>query len=260
MKKNIICAAIMLFFTPALYAAESDTWETEIAIYGWFSRLDGDIKIPGSPGSGTDFYVDASDIIENLSMVFMGGVESKYNKWSILLDVVYMDVGDSVNKTFNLASQANIPVNGNLDLDLSSWVVHSSVGYEVVNTDRITLSVIGGVRYLTIDVDVKTSLKEPITGAGHSHNISDNKGVVDGIAGIRGYIAINENWYIPYHADIGGGGSNLTYQLFTGIGYKFSWGDIKAGYRYLNYDLDEDKFIMQELVMSGPVLGVGFRF
>jgi hypothetical protein len=41
---------------------------------------------------------------------------------------------------------------------------------------------------------------------------------------------LNEHWYLPYYADIGTGDSDLTWQLFGGIGYMFNWGDIKLGY------------------------------
>ena len=82
---------------------------------------------------------------------------------------------------------------------------------------------------------------------------------LDGIVGLRGKIQLNENWYLPYHADIGTGDSDLTLQLFAGIGYRFGWGDIKLGYRYLKYELDDDA-LLEELEVYGPLLGVGFRF
>jgi hypothetical protein len=44
---------------------------------------------------------------------------------------------------------------------------------------------------------------------------------------MRGYFMLGDNWYIPYYADIGTGGSDLTWQLFGAIGYRFSWGDIR---------------------------------
>jgi len=50
-----------------------------------------------------------------------------------------------------------------------------------------------------------------------------------------------------------------TWQLFAAIGYRFSWGDIRMGYRHLSYEMD-DEFLMQDMDLSGPVLGVGFRF
>jgi len=66
---------------------------------------------------------------------------------------------------------------------------------------------------------------------------------------------LNENWYLPYYVDIGAGDSDLSWQLFGGIGYQFNWGNIKLGYRYLKYDQDDDEFL-QDFEFYGPILGV----
>lgn len=240
-------------------AQEENTWEHEIAIYGWFAGIDGTVQYPGGPGSGADFSYETSDILKNLEMVLMGGVESKYNRWSILADIVYMDVGGDANQTFNVGPGSGAPVTGSVNLDLSSWILTGAVGYEVIHSEHGTLSLLGGVRYATVDVDTSLGFNGPLPVAHPPQNVSDSEGVLDGIVGIRGRIQLNENWYIPYHADIGTGGSDLTWQLFAGVGYRFDWGDIRFGYRHLDYDLDDNN-LMQEMVLSGPVLGVGFRF
>jgi hypothetical protein len=41
--------------------------------------------------------------------------------------------------------------------------------------------------------------------------------LTDGFIGIRGQFACNESWYLPYYADIGAGGSDLSYQFFAAI-------------------------------------------
>ena len=69
----------------------------------------------------------------------------------------------------------------------------------------------------------------------------------------------NQSWYFPYYADIGAGDSEITWQLYAGVGYAFKWGDIKLGYRHLHYDQGKDKLI-QDMKFKGPLLGVSFRF
>lgn len=233
-------------------SATATDWELEVAIYGWFAGIDGTVQHPGGPGPGVDFSYDADDILENLEMIFMGGVASTYGKWSILADVVYMDVGDSKTKTFPAGS-------GSVDLDLSSWIVSGAVAYQVAKGDHGTLNVLGGVRYTTVDVDSDLGIQWALPAAAPQVNISESEAVLDGIIGLRGEITLNDDWYLPYHADIGTGGSELTWQLFAGVGYRFSWGDIRAGYRYLSYDFDDDK-TMEDMALSGPVVGIGFRF
>ena len=235
---------LVLCFSTLASAQKADTWQNEITIYGWYAGIDGAVN---SPGGSKDITVEASDIIENLNMVFMGGYEGKYNKWSVLADVVYMDVGNT----------ANAPVGGGIssvNLDIQSWVLHGGVGYELVQSTHGTLGVIGGVRYLNLDVSVNRAFD----GFSVAQN-SDSADLLDGIIGIRGNVKLSDNWYLPYYADIGTGGSEYSYQLFAAIGYRFSWGDVRLGYRQLKFEMDDDK-IMQDLQISGPLLGVGFRF
>ena len=154
-----------------------------MTIYGWYAGIDGTVQFPGPFGAGSDFTVDASDILSDLNMIFMGGWQSKYNKWSIIADVVYMDVGDSANKTVT-AGASGVPVNASVDLDLSSWVLNGGVGYDVVQTERASLAVVGGVRYLTIDVDVKAGFQGP------GIEKSDSEGLLDGIVGVSGSLQL----------------------------------------------------------------------
>ena len=70
---------------------------------------------------------------------------------------------------------------------------------------------------------------------------------------------LTEEWYLPYHFDIGTGDSDLTWQALVGVGYRFDWGDILLAYRHLSYDQGNAGFI-QDLELSGLALGVNFRF
>lgn len=254
-KKSWIGAIlVLLLFCCVNYAAaqDTDTWQHKLTIYGWYAGIDGTVQFPGPLGAGSDFTVDASDIISNLSMIFMGGWQSKKGKWSFFGDVVYMDLGDSGNQTVTPGA-SGVPLNASLDLDLSTWLLNGGIGYDVVHTEQANLAVVGGMRYMTIDVDVKAGIQ------GRTAEQSGSEALLDGIVGVSGAFNFNENWYLPYHADIGAGGSELTWQLFAAIGYRFSWGDVRLGYRHLVYELDDD-YLMQEMVLSGPVLAVGFTF
>ena len=88
---------------------------------------------------------------------------------------------------------------------------------------------------------------------------SVSKDFTDFVFGVRGLMNINENWYIPYEADIGTGDSEVSWQLFAGLGYRYDWGDVKLGYRYLKYDMEDDA-IVEDLTLNGAVLGVSIKF
>ena len=255
-KASLAVAILLLFcFVNNAAAQEADTWQSEITIYGWFPSIDGELKY-NVPGSGNSTSVDASDILDDLNFVFMGNYVGSYNKWSFGADIIYMDVSGSNSTTVNVGPGPGpgVPVSVSAGLNMKTWVFTGAGGYDVVQTDKARLAVIGGVRYLKLDADMNQTgsiLLPP--------SLSLSEDFWDGIVGVRGGIMLNEKWYIPYYADIGTGQSNLTWQLFAGIGYMFNWGDIKLGYRYLEYDQDDDKPV-QDLKLYGPALGIGFRF
>jgi len=242
-------SVVLLVLVPLLFLGVHGAFarglQNTVTLYGWYAGIDGTVNFPD--GSGGEFEVEASDIIEDLEFALMGGYEGRIGRWSFIIDAVYMDVGDNED----VATRAGT---ANVDVDVSSWLVNGGVGYDFVQNDDVVLGLVGGVRYVSLDVDVDVSLQ----GASRT-NTSDDQSLTDGFVGLRGRIMFNDNWFMPYYADIGTGGSDLSYQLFAAIGYKFGWGDIRLGYRYLDVEMDEDK-LMESLQLSGPVLGVGFRF
>jgi len=221
-------------------------WQNEVTIYGWLSGVSADTRLPGGSGYTT---MDVGDIIDDLKMVFMGSYAARYDKWSLIADLTYVDLGNSANKILTFPDGSSVGTS--VDVDMKSWVVNAGVGYNIVNSDKNILDIVAGLRYLDLEVDVNTNL--PGTG------LSGSKSFTDGIIGVRGIYNIDENWYLPYYADIGTGDTDLTYQLFAGVGYRYDWGDVKLGYRYIGYEMD-DNTIVENLDLSGAVLGVSFKF
>ena len=253
-KKSWIASLALLLVLSVISnaaAQDEDDWQFDLTLYGWFTDIGGTVSHPGGVVPGGPFDVDVSVIIDNLSMVFMGGFEARKSRWSIIADAIYLGIGN--DKDTFLTTASGVPVKANVDLDFSAWLLTGAVGYEVVQSDRGTLSVVGGVRYATIDVDATLGVLR------QEAKRSESQSLVDGIVGLRGFINLNEQWYVPYYADIGTGDSDLTWQALAGIGYRFSWGDIKLVYRYLKYEMDDDK-LLKDLDLSGPALGVVFRF
>lgn len=225
--------------TPAV--EEINAWKNEFAVYGWLPSISANTIIPGSGST-----VDADTIIDNLKMVFLGGYSGRNDTWSVFADVVYMDVGDSKDVTVRDIGDAHV------SLDMKTLLVNAGVGYNLVNSGDGILDVTAGVRYLDLEVDLSTNLPRHPGG-------SASEDFTDFFIGLKGYKNINANWYIPYEADIGTGDSKLSWQLFAGVGYRYDWGDVKLGYRYLEYDMDDDA-IVEDLALSGAVLGVSFKF
>jgi len=220
----------------------TNSWKNEVSIYAWLPSITANTPLPDSGGDS----IDAEDILDKLKMVFMGGYSGRNDTWSAYADVIYIDLGDSKNHTFPNNDVAHV------SLDMKTLLVNAGVGYNLVDTGDGILDVTAGVRYLDLEVDINTE--------GHvDRDVSASKDFTDFFIGVKGYKNINKNWYIPYEADIGTGDSKLSYQLFAGVGYRYDWGDVKLGYRYLEYDMEDDA-IVEDLALSGAVLGVSIKF
>ena len=92
-----------------------------------------------------------------------------------------------------------------------------------------------------------------------SATIPAGASVWDGVIGVRGSVDLNENWFLPYHADVGAGQSDLTWQAMGGVGYRFGWGELILAYRYLEWDLMSDRRL-DTISFSGPGLAAKFYF
>ena len=82
----------------------------------------------------------------------------------------------------------------------------------------------------------------------------------NGIGGFRGRVRIGySGLFIPYYFDIGAGGSNLTWQIASGLGYHARLADVSLTYRYLSFEQASDA-TLQHLQIKGPMLAVNFTF
>jgi hypothetical protein len=214
--------------------------------------------IGGESSSGGDIDVSFSDILEDLEMAFMGGLQARKGKWSIGADVMYMDLSQSNDGQLTLpVGHEGLTVSTSADIDLESWIVTPAVGYNLIDTEKGTLDVIAGARYFSMKIDLDLTAVGPVTT--RKFPLSDSPHNWDGIVGIRGQLNLAPALYLPYYADVGEGDSKATYQAFAGVGYRFKRFDAVAGYRYLAYEFEPNTAV-RKLNFSGPLAGVKFAF
>jgi hypothetical protein len=264
---------LMLLTTVALpvMAAEETAgeggWQFTAAPYMWVASL-GMIT-----ASGSDVEIEFSDIIENLDMTFMGIFGVHKGKWSVNADVMYLNMSKD-DISFNAAipvgplgrSTAYFEVDA--DVEMTSWILTPAVSYRVIQNEKVSMYAVGGVRYLYLKSDAKLDitgeldtqlLQQGIIRTGEvSDRLIESDGMWDGIIGIRGAVNLNDKWYIPYYGDIGTGDTDLTWQVYGGVGYRYSRFDVVAGYRYMAWEFDDPPF--DSLDVSGPFIGARFSF
>ncbi len=251
---TLLGLALSLLIAQTVLAAESltDGWTFSGAIYGWMP------SIHGQTTTGKDVDVSFSDIVNNLDFTFMGGLSARKDKLSLLVDVIYMNLEDSSNSTLFQGDLFKLSLT---NVQLESWVVTPMVAYNVLETDRLKLDLLAGARYLYLKAEPDFQEQGPLMTRHFSPSGSTD--FWDGIVGLIGNVKLNEKWYLPYQGDIGGGDTDLTWQVFGGVGYKFDNFDLVAGYRHLQWDFDSsDKGgeLLNDLYISGPMVGLRYTF
>ncbi|MBW1832149.1 MAG: hypothetical protein JRJ10_10730, partial [Deltaproteobacteria bacterium] len=127
-------------------SANQDQWQYSGAIYLWGAG------IGGQTIRGSEVEVGFSDLFDNLEMAFMGAFGARKNNWSLLADVIYMDLG--VDKTADLSVPVGgipIPVTTSVSLDVQGLILHFAGGYNLYTKGETRLDLIGGARYLDLD-------------------------------------------------------------------------------------------------------------
>ena len=230
-------------------------WQFNALIYLWAPYMD------TTTSTDSDVHIDFDTIIKNLDMTFMGAFEAKKGKWSLFTDPLYMKLsGDNLWSENIPVGQLLIPVEVDGNLMLKSWITEFGASYNILKTDKVTLDILAGARYTAMHLIAKLNITGLLTT--HSGKIDVSEHNWDGIAGVKGEVDINDKWFIPYHFDIGTGDSDLTLNVVGAIGYRFGWGQVLAGYRYLHYNFDNDNVgvLMKNLDVGGPILGAQFNF
>ena len=274
-----VCLALMTLIAISLpaYAGEpapADKWTFALRPYLWAPGISGTLKydIPptGDGAANVDF---SSYVLENLNFALMLTAEARKRDWSVLTDVVYLDVesGDTNVKSVSFTGpggRIEVSVGANLDTNasLSGILWELAAGYTVARGGNSSLDVLAGFRLLSIKAETEWVLSGSITDNvsggtfARSGGASQSETLWDGIIGIRGYVGLGQSkWAIPYYLDVGTGNSALTWQGVAGIEYRYDWGDLQLMYRYTYYDMKEGK-LLQNVSLGGPAIGVNFRF
>ena len=189
-------------------------------------------------------------------MALMGLLEARKDKWTLLADVIYLNVSGDQTSTANLI---NRPVTAKLDVGLKGWIVTAAGSYAIKETDSSRLDLLAGGRYLYMDADLDFRVSAVGPFGPWREKVSESGHVLDGIVGLRGRTSLSDKWYLTYHADIGAGDSDLTWQALVGLNYRFSKVDAAFGYRYLKWEFD-DNDTFDDLDLSGPYAGARFSF
>lgn len=247
LKQFLVLAAMALPGTAAV--AESD-WEYSTTLYGWFPVVSTTVE---TPQGEVEADVDFSEVLETLDIAFLGALEARNGRWSLIGDVQYFDIGaDFATPTGALFSGGEI--------DSQMAIVSAYATYAVVDNVDTRVDVGGGLRYY--DATFETQLTSQ--GVAPNLTLEDDGSWTDLLLAARVKHQFNERWSGIAYSDVGGFGfedsSDLSWRAFAGAGYRFNekWSMI-GGYQHLSIDREFERTTVTSEV-SGPFLGVQIAF
>jgi hypothetical protein len=243
----VLCATL---FAPEIFAqssppaSPSEGWRVRLIPYLWGPDFEGRVGIGDRMAD-----VDASflDIIRELNFGFMGTVEANRNRFSTLTDFIYLTLSDKHATPGPLFSGAKVST--------KPFLLTSEGGFRVAGSDESYVDVLGGIRFWHIKSELDFDPGAVVSGL----DVSDSRSWVDGIFALKGKVRISPKWYLVGYGDIGGGGSNLTYQILgaagVDLGRRYA---LVLGYRHLQVNYNKDRFLFNT-GMGGPVIGFAIK-
>ena len=264
MKPQALSKAIAILLLPGVVAAQapsdSKEWDVRAAVYGYFPDIGGDTRFP-APGGEID--IQSDDLMSNTELAGMAAVEAQKGRVGFFADAMYMDVGDEIvgSRTLGQGTVALPPgITADAALDVEATVFTIAANFRVADGERSTFDAFAGIRSLTAEGTLEAALNSPFGPAAAIASTAEGDSL-DAIFGVKGKLVLGDTarWFLPYYVDVGTGDSDRTTQAAFGIGRSLRWGEVFGTYRYLDYDL-KDGSLLSDLDMTGPAIGVSYRF
>jgi hypothetical protein len=258
-------------------AANPSGWTFNLAPYLWVANINTELSFNLPPALGGTVTANQSigfgDLVSHLNFAAMGAADARYDRFSVLTDFLYMNLGGTPAhfRSVNFPNRPAIPIQAGVQssqgLNLNNTIWTLAGGYTLAEGDWGNLDAIAGFRLLQVNARINYSLGLTIVGPrgngatfGGIGGVSGSRDIWNGIGGFRGRIHVgNAGLFIPYYFDIGTGGSNLTWQISSGVGYHVGLADLSLTYRYLSFEQSSSS-VVQHLSIKGPMLMANFTF
>jgi hypothetical protein len=252
-------------------------WTFNVAPYLWLPWFNAKVEYKLPPALDgrvpTTISTGPGDYLSHLNFSAMGAAEADYGRFSALMDFVWTSFSatSADMKSVNFARLPPHPVSKSVQLstgtNIKTTLLTLSGGYTVTEGAWGNFVVLAGVRGMQANVRTNYSLALNLVGPrnngasfGGIGYLGAIENIWNGIAGFRGRIMLPvTGLFIPYYFDIGAGGSQLTWQVATGLGYQTGWVGGALLFRYISFEQGNSS-VVRHLDMGGPMLMVNFSF
>jgi hypothetical protein len=224
--------------------------EYRITPFFWMAGLNGEIGTRRNLPT-VDVDVKFGDILRNLDFAAMLAGEYRNGRWGLLADLTYVAV--SIDGARDVRSRTP----GFTSATLKSGQFNATVAgfYRFYDGGGFTADALLGARVWSVSTDVDLLIGGVLalsTGSGRTW--------VDPVVGVRFHAELGNGFGISGYGDIGAGSSQVTWQLRGTLDYRFNanW-SAHIGYRHLAVDYKRGGYVF-DAALSGPILGVSYRF
>ena len=249
---SVVLAAVALAAAQPAAAQEQkeeSKWSFAFTPYLWATSVDGTVTGPG--GRDVDFATSFSDLIKDLDFAFMGAGEVRYDRFGFVLDLAYSSLSGEQDTPFGVLF-------GKAKVDLKQWIINSGLAYRFYR-DRVGwIDATAGARIFIVDTDTTLT-----AGALPQATSTGHKTIASPIIGMRAHIDIIDGFGLTGLFDVGGFGlgADFTWQVLASVDYEISDGiSLRTGYRALGLSYTGDSGTEVDYNLSGPIVGVTFRF
>jgi len=247
-KGLLLMMAVLLLLSVTPVSAEeksADEWQFDATVYLWGSTL------KQTTAAGDAVSINFGTILKNLDFAAMGTFEARKGKFSMLTDVIYMDLSTDQKHDGDFLGQ---PIEGKLTVGLKSWILNLVGGYNLIDSGKNQFDIAAGARFLDVEVPVTIKLND------HKIKTSEGGSGWDGVIGLKGRHYFPDGYYFNYYADVGGGYSKLTWQTAVNFSYDYKKFTGVLGYRYLKWNFKNDQPALDDLTIHGPYIGAKWSF
>jgi len=218
---------------------------------GWVPGIDGTV---GGRNRSVDVSLPPIDVMRNigdfvdvLDGIYIGWGEFRYGRFGLFYDVFYLDVS-------SVESMDRGAVTLGLDLAFRQSTGTFAATYRVWEQGRSHWDLMAGARISNIDIGIAANLNALRVARSGSESWTDV------ILGMKGRYQIAPQWSLSGWSLVGGGGSNLTWDLYGAVDYTIRPGfDLSVGFRALKIDYSSSDF-KWDVLQYGPVVNATFKF
>ncbi|OAI40874.1 hypothetical protein AYO41_01745 [Verrucomicrobia bacterium SCGC AG-212-E04] len=262
-RSALLCAAgALLFSAVQVYAGPpppptpaptvESPWEFRFEPYLWGAGITG---VTGVRSREVPVDLGFKKLFDHLKMAIPVEMEVRYKRFGLLTDIMYADIGGYIETPFDRRVQQ-------LAIDDKMLIFQVIPNYRLWRSDKGFFDLLGGLRGWSMKLRL-TDFRDigPIGRPNFIYeNRSQSKTWVDLVGGARGQYFLYQGLFVAAYGDIGGGSSELTWQVQGTLGYKFSkLVSAEVGWRLLSDDYRSGGFTYN-VKQQGVFAGVSFTW